>query len=118
MRYLQVVLSIAISAVFSQPLYSQTISAPTSAEQLLKQFNEAVKAKDKEAVMRLVNWQNVTNEMKVQQQGFFDPIFQMEVKDIRLSSLPTDFKSEHELNGVRYHPNVVIIGYINVKLAK
>jgi hypothetical protein len=118
MRYLQVVLSVAISIVLSQPLYSQTISAPTSAEQLLKQFTKAVKAKDKEAVFGLFNWQNVTNEMKLQLQGFYDPIFQMEVKDIQLTSLPADFKSDCEINGVRYHPNVVVIGYINVKLVR
>jgi hypothetical protein len=118
MRYLQVVLSVAISVVISQPLYSQTISAPTSAEQLLKQFKEAVKAKNKEAVIKLVNWQGVTNEMKVQQQEILDHILQMEVKDIKLTSLPADFKSVHELYGVRYHPNVVIVGYINMKCLK
>ena len=108
----------AISIVLSQPLYSQTIGAPKSAEDLLKQFKEAVKAKDKEAVMKLVNWQDVTNEMKLQLQGIFDPIFQMEVKDIKLTSLPVDFESENMVNGVRYHPNVDISGYISVKLAQ
>jgi hypothetical protein len=110
--------SVAISVLLSQPIYSQTIDAPKSAEQLLKQFKKAVKAKDKEAVMRLVNWQGVTNEMKVQQQEILDHILQMEIKDIKLTSLPADFKSVHELYGVRYHPNVVIVGYINMKCSK
>jgi hypothetical protein len=112
------VLSVAISIVLSLPLYSQTISAPTSAEQLLKQFKEAVKAKDKYAILKLVNWQGVTNEMKVQLQDEYASIFQMEVKDIELTSLPADFKSEYLVNGVRYHHNVDIIGYIKVEPVK
>jgi hypothetical protein len=112
------VLSVAISIVLSLPLYSQTISAPTSAEQLLQQFKEAVKAKDKYAILKLVNWQGVTNEMKVQLQDEYASIFQMEVKDIELTSLPADFKSEYLVNGVRYHHNVDIIGYIKVEPVK
>ena len=108
----------AISVLLSQLIYSQTIDAPKSAEQLLQQFKEAVKAKDKKAVMRLVNWQDVTSEMKEFQKGILEPLFQWKVKDIQLTSLPADFESEAMVNGVRYHPNVDIIGYISVKLAQ
>jgi hypothetical protein len=116
MKYFRAMLPVAIFLVILQPLYGQTKNAPTSAEQLLKRFKVAVTEKDKDALMELVNWQGVSKEMKAQLQELFKPVFEMEAKDISLDPLPENYKGGTEHNGIRYRPNVDVVGYISVKL--
>lgn len=83
----------------------------------MKQLEQALKAKNKEAAMKLFDWQGVSKEMKARQEGMFALLFEQDVKSVKRSSLPSNFPLEPEENGVRYRPNVSVVGIITVEYA-
>jgi len=91
---------------------------PASEKQLLSDVEAAVKAKDKEAIIALVNWQGVSDQMRSLQAEGFAAIMKQEIKAVKLSPLPVGFKLEHERDGVRYRPNVSVVGFIELQSAQ
>jgi hypothetical protein len=97
---------------FSAP----TNQPPTSAEQLRSEFETALKANNTNAVLSLVNWKGVSDQMKsdVSMQMVF--IAGHGVANVKLLPLPTDRQLTNEFNGVRYYPNVHVEGLVDVEL--
>ncbi len=91
---------------------------PASANQLLSAVDAAFKAKDKDALAALVSWQGVSDEMRSMHAEGLAAMVKQEVKTVKLAPLPDRFKMEYELNGVRYHPNVAVVGIIEVQYAQ
>lgn len=91
---------------------------PASAQQLLASVETAFKTKDKAALTALVNWQGVSESMRSMHADGLAAMVTREIKSVKLLPLPAEFKSEFELNGVRYHPNVAIAGIIEVQHAQ
>lgn len=92
--------------------------APTSESQLLKEFEAALKAKDRDALLSLFNWQGVSADMKSFQGETIAETLTNAVKGVKLLPLPADFQPTNELDGVRYTPNVSIVGVVDVQFAR
>jgi hypothetical protein len=89
--------------------------APTSAEQLRSDFETALKTKDTNAVLSLINWKGVSAEMKSDMSEETADMVKQSVASVKLLPLPADYQPTNELNGVRYFPNVHVLGLIDVE---
>ena len=95
------------------PAYGK--DAPTSESQLLKEFEAALKAKDSVALLSLFNSQGVSDEMKAFQKEITEEILAQEVKGVKLLPLAADHPLTNEVDGVRYKPNVSVVGLLEVQ---
>lgn len=107
-------LLIAIPGLQAAP----TKGAPTSAEQLLSRFESAIKTKDTNALVALVNCQGVSDRMKSLILPMVADIPNHEIATVTLVPLPEKFQSTNEANGIRYRPNVPPVGLIKVEFVK
>ena len=89
--------------------------APASAEQLRSEFEAALKAKDTNAVLSLINWKGVSAEMKTDVAGQMTDMAGANVAGVKLLPLPAGYQLTNELNGVRYFPNVHVQGLIDIE---
>ena len=110
-------LRLAVTALFLSTAGITTFAkdAPTSAEQLRSEFAAAIKAKDTNAIISLFNLQGVSDDMKQIPEMMAASLAQDEVASVKLSPLPADTELTNELNGVRYFPNVTVVGMIDVE---
>ncbi|MDR3457876.1 MAG: hypothetical protein P4N60_10555 [Verrucomicrobiae bacterium] len=94
--------------------------APTSAEQLRSELESAIKAKDRNALKSLFNEHGLSAEMKSIDDETFNDLVKPDsnIKSVKLSPLPADFHATNELNGVRYVPNVSVVGMVDVQFAE
>ena len=98
-------------------------SAPTSADELVKRLEQAVKAKNKAAVLELFCWDGVSKDMRTKQEApihiLLDEVNQgLELTSVKAGPLPPDFQIDQVINGVKYHPNLPVLGVIHVMLAE
>lgn len=94
--------------------------APTSAEQLRSEIEAAIKAKNPAAFLALINWQGVptdTNSRVSKQEVSETMTFaaKQEVASVKLIPLSDDFHLTNELDGVRYRPNVEVVGLVQIE---
>ena len=108
-----VCLNVAIIAL-GLPMASAK-DTPTSAEQLRSEVESALKSKDTNAFKALFNWQGVSESMKADMNDENADLFSHAIASVKLLALPADFQPTNELNGVRYKPNVAIVGMIDVE---
>ena len=110
-------LRLAVTALFLSTASITTFAkdAPTSAEQLRSELAAAIKAKDTNAIISLFNLQGVLDDMKLIPEMMAASLAQDEVASVKLSPLPADTELTNELNGVRYFPNVTVVGIIDVE---
>jgi hypothetical protein len=101
-----------IIAIYGQTLFAKNL--PTSAEQLRAEVESALKAKDTNAFTTLFNWQGVSDDMKSEMKDESADVFSHDIDAVKLTALPADFQPTNEMNGVRYRPNVVTVGNIEV----
>lgn len=95
-----------------------SFSAPTSAEQLRSEFEMALKTKDTNAIASLFDWQDVPDDLKVMTTGAAAEMVKHEISGVKLLPLPASYHPTNEMNGVRYFPNVNVIGMIDVEFAQ
>jgi hypothetical protein len=107
---------VAGAAIFN--FSTAVASSPTSAEQLRSEFEAALKAKDTNAVLALVNWKGVSDTMKSDTSGQMGDTISQGVAGVKLLPLPADQQLTNEMDGVRYFPNVHVLGLINVESAE
>jgi len=88
---------------------------PTSAEQLRSEFAAALAAKDTNAVLALVDWKGVSAEMKSEVLGEMAELVGSSLAHAKLLPLSADYQPTNEMDGVRYFPNVHVLGMINVE---
>ena len=118
MRTHALMISLAMYVVGSSLQSAFAKEPPASADQLAAGVEAAFKAKDKDALGALVSWKGVSDQMRSQHsQGLADMIKQ-EVKAVKLSPLPTGYPLEYERDGVRYQPNVSVVGLIEVQFTQ
>ena len=89
--------------------------APTSAEQLRNEVESALKSRDTNAFKALFDWQDVSESMKADINDENTDIFSHNVASVKLAALSADFQPTNELNGVRYKPNVAVVGMVEVE---
>jgi hypothetical protein len=102
-------------AFFGFAIVFNSFSAPTSAEQLRSEFEAALKAKDTNAVLALVNWKSVSDKMKPEIIDEMTGMVMPKAVSVNLLPLPADYQPTNEMDGVRYYPNVHVLGQINVE---
>ena len=88
---------------------------PTSPKQLRRDLETAIKAKDTNAVLALVNWKGVARDMKAETTEEMGELAGSAMTGVKLLPLPPDYHPTNELNGVRYFPNVNVVGLIDVE---
>ena len=110
-------LRLAVTALFLSTASITTFAkdAPTTAEQLRSEFETALKARDTNAVLSLVNWKNVSAEMKSDMTEQMGDTIASGIAGVKLLPLPADQELTNELNGVRYFPNVHVKGQIDIE---
>lgn len=89
--------------------------APASAEQLRSELESALKAKNTNAVLALVNWKGVSSTMKTDASEEMGGMISQGAASVKLLPLPTDQQLTNEVDGVRYYPNVQVEGLIDVE---
>jgi hypothetical protein len=102
-------------ALFVFAIVFNSISAPTSAEQLRSEVEAALKAKDTNAVLSLFNCQGVSDKVKSSLTRQIAYMVNQDVASVNLLPLPPDRQLTNELDGVRYYPNVHVEGLINIE---
>lgn len=108
-----VCLSILIATLGLWSVYGK--DAPASAGQLRSEVEAALKAKDSKTVLSLYCWKGVSAEMKSDMSEETADMVKQGVVSVKLLPLPADYQPTNELNGVRYFPNVHVLGLIDVE---
>ncbi len=94
---------------------------PASEEQLLARFKSALENKDTNALMALVNWQGVPEPTRLPWlfpvQQFLAHLPAGAPVSVRCRPLPPDFETEMVRDGIRYLPNVELLGMVDYSFA-
>lgn len=106
----------------NSPVLVTNIAHLASAEQLRSKFEAGLKAKDAETVLSLFNWQGVSTDTnsRVCKQDMSRRIggaVQQEkrpVVGVNLLPLPAGYEATNEVDGIRYYPNVHVLGFLGV----
>jgi hypothetical protein len=96
----------------------QVSAAPASAVGLAEAFRSAVAAKDREAIFRLIHWEGVTAEAMAAHKATVGKLVDYDVTKVAPVPLPPDYRSEQISQGVRYRPNVKVLGLLEVTLGE
>lgn len=108
--------SLLAAIVIASPALAR--NPPASAELLRGEIESALRAKDTNAFLALVNWEGVSAEMKTLITGPTVGCFQQDVASVTVLPLPANFQPTNELNGVRYRPNVTVVGLVQIDFLK
>lgn len=111
-------LSFLVANIGLQTALAKDTPAPTSPEQLRSQLEKAFKAKNTEAVLGFVNWRGVLAEMRTMQIMSLTYVATQGVTSVTLVPLPADYQITNQLNGVRYYPNIKVMGLVSVQTPK
>ncbi len=98
-------------------LNSFSAPPPTSVEQLRSEFEAALRAKDTNAIVSLIYWKDVSDKGKSIDMQEAASMVTHEIVSVQLASWPTNRPLEDVVNGIRYQPNLRVMGMINVKFA-
>ncbi|MGD0815870.1 MAG: hypothetical protein ABSA83_19935, partial [Verrucomicrobiota bacterium] len=115
MNYMRKIMALAVVTLTIAAVHAVAKDASTSADKLAKRLEQAVKAKNQAAALELFCWEGVPKDMKTKQEAsmhmLFDELNQgLELTSVKVGPLPSDFPSEQVLNGVKYRPNVPVLG--------
>ena len=105
-----IVLALFLLQFFSQVLIAQ----PSTPEQLKDELQAAMKAKDKDKISALFYWVGVGNMMKEYSQQNIDKMAEYPPEKIEILPLPDGFQTEFVRDGLRYIPNVKLVGMFRV----
>jgi hypothetical protein len=93
-------------------------NAPATAEELLNKVEAALKAKDKTALLGCFHWQGVSDRIKSMHESMTAPmLLKNPAKTLKFGPPPAKQTTEFERNGVRYRPNVTVVGVIAIEFA-
>jgi hypothetical protein len=110
----QITLLVVLLSLFSKTPSAFAKDAPTSPEQLRDAVESALKTKDTNALAELVNWQGASDHMKSLTGGVINDLFKHPYSAVKLIGLPDGFRSIFERDGIRYSPNVSVVGMLEV----
>ena len=106
--------SLAALVVFLLPA-AFAKDAPTSAEQLRSELEAAVKSKNTNAIAALFNWTGVAGDMKEMLIEMPAYLIKDDIAVVKLLPVPAGFEATNEVDGVRYFPNIPVIGIIDIE---
>ena len=76
--------------------------------------SKAMKAKDKDKISALFYWVGVGNIMKESSKRNIDQIAEYPAQKIELLPLPDDFQTEFIRDGLKYIPNIKLVGMFKI----
>ena len=115
MKNVRAILVIAALITALSAFSARAKDAPATADDLQKRFETALKTKDKQAIIELYDWQGVSADMKAMQEQIIGMLFAEDAKSVKLGPLPPGFQPDNVRNGIRYHPNVAVVGVIELQ---
>jgi len=113
-KYVHNILIFAALVAVWPALRAWAADAPTSRDELVKRLTKALKAKEKDAIMGLFDWQGVSQDVKTAQEMMIAMMFEQEVKSVEPSPLPEGYPLKQTRDGVQYRPNIAVVGLIKV----
>jgi hypothetical protein len=116
------ILALTVVVLTMPAVHVAAKDAPGSPKELATRLEQAVKAKNKSAALELFCWEGVSNDMKTKQEAPIQMLFDEIEQGSQLSSVKVgprpDVPIEQTLSGVRYRPNLFVLGVIHVMLAE
>ena len=98
-----------------------THAPPTSERELAARLKAAVEAADTNAMIALFNWQGVPDYPKSPGMKLFARLLEhkKDGMDVHVWSrpVPDDYETESMMNGIRYRPNVTLLGLIRADVS-
>ena len=110
----QLILFVVLISLFSKMPSVFAKDTPGSPDQLREAVESALKTKDTNALAELVNWQGASDHMKSLTGGVVKDLFKHPYSAVKLIALPDGFRSVFERDGIRYSPNVSVVGMLEV----
>ena len=110
MKLNNIFLTLILLLFFTQTLIAQ----PSTPEQLKDELQAAMKAKDIEKISALFYWVGVGNMMKEYSQQNIEKMAEYPAEKIEILPLPDGFQTEFVRDGLRYIPNVKLVGMFRV----
>lgn len=86
-----------------------------SQDALAVAVKNAIQNRDKEALMDLYCWKGVDERTRAMQGHMLGYLFKNKIKETRPTALPQDFRSEQIRSGVRFIPNLPVMGMIRLE---
>jgi len=105
-----IILALILFLFFAPAIKAQ----PTSPEQLKDELEVAMKAKDKDKISALFYWVGVGNMMKESSKRNIDQMAEYPAQKIELLPLPDDFQTEFIRGGLKYIPNIKLVGMLKI----
>jgi hypothetical protein len=115
MKYALAIVCLSVLLGVSGPQSILGKDVPASASQLLQQFESALKAKDKEACMSLLNSQGISIEVKSFYNQMITELFKLDVQNVVLAPIPGNFPANMDGEGFHYGLNVTPVGVLDVQ---
>lgn len=81
----------------------------------MQAFESALKAKDKDAILSLFNWEGISTGSQSGMSQIFSDALEQPIKCVKLAPLPKGFCSTYEYRGYHFAANVAVIGVIEVE---
>ena len=98
-----------------------TNSSPASEKELATRLKAAVEASDTNGILALFNWQGVPDYRKPTSIKMFAPVLEHKGDGagvhVWLRPLPEDYETDSVMYGIRYAPNVTLLGMIGVNVS-
>lgn len=101
--------------IFFLSINSVLNAQPTTPEELKDELAQAINTKNKEELTSLFYWEGIDDEMRKLSERNINQLIEFSPQKIELIPLPEDFKTEFVRNGIKYRPNVKLIGIIKIK---
>ena len=92
--------------------------APSSPEELKNRLVKAINEQNAKQLKSLFNWDGVDDQMKQLSDRVVKSIMDGKVKNAELMPLPDDFNYEFLKNGIKYTPNIELLGIIKISYEK
>lgn len=78
-------------------------------------FEEVLKNKDENAILELFFWEGVNEKTKTSLlDNIIGELLKEDVKGVKFEPLSDGFKQEYVVKGIRYRPNIPILGFVKV----
>ncbi|MGI9535335.1 MAG: hypothetical protein ACR2NW_10335 [Thermodesulfobacteriota bacterium] len=110
-------LSTIVSVIVLFILISQTTGlaqAPSTPKELMNKLVQAINDQNREELVSLFNWDGVEEQMKSIPEIVINSLMDGKVKSAELLPLPEDFKKGFLRNGIKYSPNIKLLGIIKI----
>ena len=88
---------------------------PSTAVELASQLADAAEAKDREALLALVKWDGVGQQLRSSHEGSMELLLDYDVAGVGVEALPEQYRQRRLRNRIEYRPNVELEGVLRIR---